>query len=54
MEDYYIEPSRQGTMDGLCGAYCIVNLMVWLHGRKINRKSLFSKIIIAYELHWEL
>ncbi|EFO3397708.1 hypothetical protein ACQ1XX_004870, partial [Escherichia coli] len=54
MEDYYIEPSRQGTMDGLCGAYCIVNLMVWLYGRKINRKSLFSKIIIAYELHWEL
>lgn len=47
-------PSRQGDLDSLCGFYSIVNMMYWLYGRKIKRKTLFKALLQCYSQHWSI
>ncbi|EAT2981308.1 hypothetical protein PXY67_003426 [Salmonella enterica] len=47
-------PSRQGDLDSLCGFYSIANMMYWLYGRKIKRKTLFKVLLQCYSQHWSI
>lgn len=49
-----VMPSRQGDLDSLCGFYSIVNMMYWLYGKKIKRKTLFKALLQYYCQHWPL
>ena len=50
----HIYPSQQGDLDGLCGAYSLVNSMVWLFENKVSRVRLFEKILEEYSHRWDL
>ncbi|EEE7083299.1 hypothetical protein ATS58_003056, partial [Salmonella enterica subsp. enterica serovar Pensacola] len=47
-------PAHQGDLDSLCGIYSVVNLMYWLYGNKIKRKSLFKALVLHYNQHWPI
>lgn len=49
-----VTPSRQGDLDCLCGFYSIANMMYWLYGNKIKRKTLFKSLLQRYSQHWPL
>ncbi|MCU7098358.1 hypothetical protein [Salmonella enterica] len=49
-----VMPSRQGDLDSLCGFYSIANMMYWLYGNKIKRKTLFKLLLQRYSQHWPL
>ena len=43
---------QQGELDCLCGIYSIVNAVYFVSNKKIRRKSLFNKLLLAYMNNW--
>jgi hypothetical protein len=49
-----IIPSRQGSLDSLCGIYSIVNSLAYLYDGRINRRRLRAALLETYQNRWEL
>lgn len=43
---------QQGELDCLCGIYSIVNAVYFVSNKKIKRKPLFNKLLLAYMNNW--
>ncbi len=49
-----INPSLQGDLDGLCGAYSLVNVMAWIFDKRVSKRKLFQTILEEYSERWDL
>ena len=49
-----IHASVQGELDSLCGAYGMVNMLIWLYDGRVKRKPLMNRLLQAYQQRWSL
>lgn len=43
------EPAQQGQLDYLCGIYSLINMMSYLHGKRLKRRALKLHLLRCYD-----
>ena len=54
MKKHITYPSQQGSLDGLCGIYSLVNAMAYLYDGRLNRRRLKLALLKTYQSRGDL